>query len=650
MLDRMKNTFSVIIRSVATIALFGCVVSMSIPACAANLSWDANGATTGTGGTGTWTSSGLTWNAGANSWSDGSDALFPNTAGTVTISGFTPTANSISFTNAAGNYNITGSTLNITNTSQSIIMATNATSTNGQGINSTIGGTDITVANNYNGGTNATARTLLNLNSANTFTGSLILGGAGTGTALGNANQVALGNAGSLGGPSNLSTVKFARNFSNLLFTSGGAGGAAAYTASYGNDIDLNTTGSTGAAGFTSAVGSAQPGTVITLNGVIKSTGDATLIFTNGLSGGQGKIIVANHATYSGNTSMTMASSATTSGIVALGINDALPTGTKLTLGNPSNAPSGTFDVAGFNQKVAGVETSGTAYLGGITNTSNTLSTLTISGNLTTTFGPTTGANTGAANIGKTTVTGKPELANSNDNIALVLDAANTGKLTLARPTGNTFNGGTTVNGGILSVNNTSGSGTGSGNVTIGAGGTLQGTGIIAGNVLSSGTLSPGNSIGVLTLDGSPIPSLSLLAGSYKYEINSTTVAADRTDVRGNLNITSAAALAASDLGGSVLAMGTKFTLINYGGTWNGGTFAGLPNYATSVVIGPNRFQIIYNDTSGAGAFGTVGQPHWATLTAVPEASAFLTIGLGGIFAIAAVWMSKRLGVNALKA
>ena len=42
----------------------------------------------------------------------------------------------------------------------------------------------------------------------------------------------------------------------------------------------------------------------------------------------------------------------------------------------------------------------------------------------------------------------------------------------------------------------------------------------------------------------------------------------------------------------------------------------------------------------------------WAdvTPTAVPEASAFLTIGLGGIFAVAAVWMSKRIGVNVLKA
>ena len=57
----------------------------------------------------------------------------PMRAGVVTISGFTPSANTINFTNTAGNYNITGGTLNITDTAQSIKMTTSTTSTNGQG-------------------------------------------------------------------------------------------------------------------------------------------------------------------------------------------------------------------------------------------------------------------------------------------------------------------------------------------------------------------------------------------------------------------------------------------------------------------------------------------------------------------------------------
>jgi hypothetical protein len=124
-------------------------------------------------------------------------------------------------------------------------------------------------------------------------------------------------------------------------------------------------------------------------------------------------------------------------------------------------------------------------------------------------------------------------------------------------------------------------------------------------------------------------------------------------NVTGNLTLASVA-LSASDrgVGALPLAMGTKFTLINYGGTWNNGIFTGLANHSTSLVIGLNRFQIDYDSTTGGTNFGggSVGAgSHFVTITAVPEASAFLTVALGGIFAVAAVWMSKRLGVSVLK-
>jgi autotransporter-associated beta strand protein len=70
----------------------------------------------------------------------------------------------------------------------------------------------------------------------------------------------------------------------------------------------------------------------------------------------------------------------------------------------------------------------------------------------------------------------------------------------------NTYADGTTVSAGRLLVNNTSGSGTGSGGVTVN-GGTLGGTGTIAGTVTvnSGGTVSPGVSIGTLTLSSAPV-------------------------------------------------------------------------------------------------------------------------------------------------
>jgi autotransporter-associated beta strand protein len=82
-------------------------------------------------------------------------------------------------------------------------------------------------------------------------------------------------------------------------------------------------------------------------------------------------------------------------------------------------------------------------------------------------------------------------------------DGGGTLKLTAA----NTYDGGTTVTQGRLLVSNTTGSGTGGGAVNVNAG-TLGGTGFIqpsgtAGiTIATSGTLSAGESIGTLTLNG----------------------------------------------------------------------------------------------------------------------------------------------------
>jgi autotransporter-associated beta strand protein len=76
------------------------------------------------------------------------------------------------------------------------------------------------------------------------------------------------------------------------------------------------------------------------------------------------------------------------------------------------------------------------------------------------------------------------------------LDSAGGGRLILTQPS--TYTGGTTVNGGTLLVNNASGSGTGSGSVTVNSGATLGGSGAIAGAVTcqSGGILAPGAGVG----------------------------------------------------------------------------------------------------------------------------------------------------------
>ena len=81
--------------------------------------------------------------------------------------------------------------------------------------------------------------------------------------------------------------------------------------------------------------------------------------------------------------------------------------------------------------------------------------------------------------------------------------------------TNNTYSGGTTISGGTLLVNNTNGSGTGSGAVTVDSGGTLGGAGIISGAVTvnSGGAFAPGNPLGTLTISNN----LTLAAGSTTF-------------------------------------------------------------------------------------------------------------------------------------
>jgi autotransporter-associated beta strand protein len=62
----------------------------------------------------------------------------------------------------------------------------------------------------------------------------------------------------------------------------------------------------------------------------------------------------------------------------------------------------------------------------------------------------------------------------------------------------NTYSGGTNVDAGTLLVNNITGSGTGSGTVTVAVGATLGGSGTISGDTIINGIHSPGNSPGII--------------------------------------------------------------------------------------------------------------------------------------------------------
>jgi T5SS/PEP-CTERM-associated repeat protein/autotransporter-associated beta strand protein len=128
-----------------------------------------------------------------------------------------------------------------------------------------------------------------------------------------------------------------------------------------------------------------------------------------------------------------------------------------------------------------------------------------------------------------------------------------------------TYTGPTVINGGTLSVNGSIASSA----VTVNAGGTLGGNGTVGNTTVNGGALAPGNSIGLLTVNGS----LSFTAASsYMVEISPTN--ADRVNVTGTATL-SGAKVNAFFAAGSYVAK--QYTIVNAGGGISG-TFGSVVN------------------------------------------------------------------------
>jgi autotransporter-associated beta strand protein len=177
------------------------------------------------------------------------------------------------------------------------------------------------------------------------------------------------------------------------------------------------------------------------------------------------------------------------------------------------------------------------------------------------------------------------------------------GKLVLKHR--NTYSGGTTVKRGKLIVNNTGGSGTGSGPVQV-DGGWLGGKGIIAGAVTvgagtgSGAVLAPGyvhgvGSPGALTIQSALTFSVD---ATYNVEVNSSLVTTDEVIANG-VTINSGAQFSFADIGSGTLTPGTVFTVIdNSAATPIAGTFSNLPDGSMFTVNG-NTYQVNYEGGDG---------------------------------------------------
>lgn len=151
----------------------------------------------------------------------------------------------------------------------------------------------------------------------------------------------------------------------------------------------------------------------------------------------------------------------------------------------------------------------------------------------------------------------------------------------------NSYTGGTTVHSGTLLVNNTSGSGTGGGAVTVNNTGTLGGTGTITVatqnpvTVDGGGTITGGTNgdIGHLTLNAL---SLDLTAGSI-FHVDLTGATTDLLTLSGLFNVNTGATI---EFNASGLTE-NRYVLANYG-SWSGNQFAG---------VAPTGYMLEYSNT-----------------------------------------------------
>jgi fibronectin-binding autotransporter adhesin len=403
-------------------------------------------------------------------------------------------------------------------------------------------------------------------------------GGGGTASA-GTANTGGGGGAfnnNSYNGGSGIVVVQYAYNSS-----------AAAASLTLSGSIDLQSA---------STLDASTTGGLVNVTGTIgTSTGTGGLTIASSLASG-GIVQFSSPMTYLGDT--TVASGA----ILRTNATNALPNGS----GKGNLLLSGTLDLNGVG-----------------TTTVNGLSGSGVVNNL---LASATGSYTLVAGANDVTGTFAGSIRNAFGSVGLT--KVGTGLLALTGSSSNT--GPTTVSGGTLAVNGV----LGSGSVSVAATAWLQGTGTVAGPVNVLGTLSPGNSPGVLTLG-----SVSLGATSNTViEITGTSRGTQYDGV--TITSTSSPLTYGGTLSlsfGSLFANNTTFDIFNFTGLFSGSysSVVSTGSYAGSwSPLGSGTYQLI------SGAQTLTFYPSTGDIIIVPEPAAIAMAGVG--IALAGRWLTRR--------
>jgi len=465
---------------------------------------------------------------------------------------------------------------------------------------------------------------------------------------------------------SSSSNVFYLGNTTGLSITGGGSTTIAPIL-NVGNNTQTWSTGST-ALTLTNGItyGAARTltltnTTAIVMQGTLSAGVSSTLIFSGTGSmnitgvvqnGGGGSAIttINSSATYSGTISLNGANTFDSlliwrAGTLELGSSSALGAATNaLQIGTTTAGSSdayvlttGAYTVS-RNITVSATTTSSAHTIGG----SQTSGTSVYSGTVTMNAHP-GGFRLTAATGGTVDFSNTISGSNSADSITKV----GGGVVRLTQSTGNTYVGGTTVSAGTLLINNSTGSGTGTGIVAVSSGGTMGGTGVIAPNgsnsitVASGGSVAPGEGIGTLTFNlAGSTGKLTMQSGAdFKFQLGTAnagigSIAAGSSDL---LAVTGASS-------GDVVFNSTSIDFLGTGSagyyklfdtssdnanTWTNLVFDGTTGLVSSGLLVSNLGSgltgslIVGTASNGAGNVGDI------YLQVVPEPSVYALFGSG---------------------
>lgn len=463
------------------------------------------------------------------------------------------------------------------------------------------------------------ALNFLQLGAANTFSGGLTLG-ANSRVLLGSSSVVSGTTITS--GPVGTSTLSIAGGTMLSSSSSSGRDVASTGISINGNIVIGESTTYTGRIRFNGAVdlgnatrtvtitngtatgtsGNAKFG-FVTLSGssIANSVSNGTLNLQSLATGGTFSFVnFANQVDFTSNSGLILGSKVVTT----IGTNSAFGNNASDKIPNLTVQSGGVLDMS---DQSTGVRSFSVASLAGA---GSVVSNATASGTSTLTINGTSAGATNNTDFSGAIADG------ANVTVALVKSGSTTQILSGA----STYTGGTSVTGGMLRVNNTTGSATGTGAVNVSTGASLGGAGIISGAVVISGALKPGNSIGTITV-GNDVTWNG--GNAWEFELGIASVDLAAANVGGTRDLLELTGAGSDFLKGT----GSSWTF-NFAGTGATGWYK-LVDWAGTTTFSAGDFSVANLATGLSGSFVVDSGTGALYLNVVPEPAAALLGGLG---------------------